>query len=71
MPGSAGSSGQRQTPMLVLSRATGIAASGGPSFDNQIGTLEFEGRKAHLRVERPRPGGGGPRLETVFEFQLA
>ncbi|MDQ3993400.1 MAG: alkaline phosphatase family protein, partial [Actinomycetota bacterium] len=43
----------------------------GASFDNQVGTLELEGRKAHLRVERAVPGHDGPRLEPVFEYQLA
>ena len=41
-----------------------------PTFDNQIGTLSFEGRSAHLRLERATPGEN-PRLETSLERRLA
>jgi hypothetical protein len=43
----------------------------GPSFDNQIATLELEGRTADVRVERAVPGDGGPGLEPVFDYRLA
>ena len=44
----------------------------GPSFDNQIATLELDGRRAHLQVERPvARDGGRPELETVFDYELA
>jgi hypothetical protein len=43
----------------------------GPSFDNQIGTLQLNGRRALVRVERSVSGAGGPRLERVFEQRLA
>jgi hypothetical protein len=43
----------------------------GPSFDNQIATLELDGRKADLRVERPVVRDGGPpQLEPVFTYEL-
>jgi hypothetical protein len=41
-----------------------------PTFDNQIGTLSFEGRRASLRLERAIPGDD-PRLETSLERRLA
>ena len=37
-----------------------------PTFDNQIGTLTFEGRHASLRLERATPGDP-PTLETSLE----
>ncbi|HEX2360069.1 MAG TPA: alkaline phosphatase D family protein [Solirubrobacterales bacterium] len=40
------------------------------TFDNQIGTLRFEGRRAHLRIEQARPGAS-PALETTLERRLA
>jgi hypothetical protein len=43
----------------------------GPSFDNQIATLELDGREAHLRVETPVASKDGPRLEPVFAYRLA
>ena len=32
---------------------------GDPRFDNQVGTLEFEGRRALARLERAKPSGDG------------
>ena len=47
----------------------------GPYFDNQIGTLSLEGRRATLRLEKTVRDDanreGRPRLEQVFERQLA
>ncbi len=45
---------------------------GGPSFVNQVGTLELEGRAARLRIERAVPGAGGgpPRLEPLLEYSV-
>jgi hypothetical protein len=45
----------------------------GPFFDNQIATLELEGRKARLKLEKvPHdPKGEDERLEVVFEERLA
>jgi PhoD-like phosphatase len=43
------------------------------TFDNQVGTLEIDGREATLRIERALPGddGGPPALETTLERRLA
>jgi len=52
----------------------GWRSCGGPWFDNQIATLEIDGRSMVMRLERARPGAGeGPerRLETVLERRLA
>jgi len=43
-----------------------------PSFENQIATLELDGRSALLRVERPvERDGSEPVLEPVFDYPLA
>ena len=43
----------------------------GPSFDNQIATLDVNGRKAELRIERPTVSDGRPpELEPVFSSSL-
>jgi PhoD-like phosphatase len=44
-----------------------------PTFDNQVGTLEIDGRDALVRIERALPGDGGgpPRLETTLERRLS
>jgi hypothetical protein len=47
-----------------------------PWFDNQVATLELDGRRARLRIEKTVPPGddaGDPalRLEQVFERELA
>jgi hypothetical protein len=41
-----------------------------PTFDNQIGTLTFNGRRADLTLERALPGED-PRLETSLQRRLA
>ena len=43
----------------------------GPSFENQVGTLELDGRRAVVRVETALRDGDQPRLEQVFEHRLA
>ncbi|HEX2111663.1 MAG TPA: alkaline phosphatase D family protein [Gaiellaceae bacterium] len=44
----------------------------GPSFANQLATLELDGRRAELRVETPVTDAGGRlRLRAVFEHRLA
>ncbi|UGS35472.1 hypothetical protein DSM104329_01860 [Capillimicrobium parvum] len=61
----------------ALSRSAGVEAApfawspvhDAPWFDNQVATLRFEGRQAHFRLERTRPGQAG--LECVFEHALA
>jgi hypothetical protein len=43
-----------------------------PTFDNQLATLRFDGRRASLRIERTKPGDGtDPTLETTLERPLA
>ena len=43
-----------------------------PSFENQIATLELDGRSALLRVERPvERNGSEPELVPVFDYELA
>jgi len=43
-----------------------------PWFNNQLATLELDGRRAFVRLERPVPGSGGPpRLEQLAERRLA
>jgi hypothetical protein len=41
----------------------------GPWFDNVLATLDVDGRRLDLRIERTPPGE--PRLETVLEQRLA
>ena len=42
-----------------------------PWFDNQVGTLVFDGRSATLRLEKTTPGSDDDAaLETVFEHRL-
>jgi hypothetical protein len=46
----------------------------GPRFDNHLGELELQGRRAGLRVERavtPDGGDGDPRLEPLYDHRLA
>ena len=40
----------------------------GPWFENTVGTLDLDGRKARLRFQC---AGKGPRLETVLEEELS
>jgi PhoD-like phosphatase len=72
-------------PMEVIARAVGRAAgvrdpdirwrlAGGqrPWFDNQVGTLELEGRRARLFVEKTVPDDHvDPQLQTVIDVWLA
>jgi PhoD-like phosphatase len=47
---------------------------GDPRFDNQVGTLELDGRRALARLERAVPSGRGhahPALEVADEHSLA
>lgn len=65
----------------ALSRAAGVAApsirwrrvGGGPWFDNQLATLDIDGRRIDFRIEKARSGGAGgePQLECVQENRLA
>ena len=44
----------------------------GPWFNNQLATLELDGRSAQMRIERPTPGDAGPpQLEQLAERRLA
>lgn len=43
----------------------------GPQFDNEIATLELEGRRSLFRLEQALPGDADERLEVVLEKQLA
>ena len=44
----------------------------GPWFDNQVATLELDGRGVGLRIERVPPGHQpDPRLEPVLDHRLA
>ncbi|MDQ3849494.1 MAG: alkaline phosphatase family protein, partial [Actinomycetota bacterium] len=43
---------------------------GGPWFDNQIATLDLEGRAAVLRIEKASGDAGDPRLEAVLDRRL-
>jgi len=65
----------------ALSRAAGVTApsirwrrvGGGPWFDNQLATLDIDGRHMDFRIERARPDGhgGSTPLECVQENRLA
>jgi hypothetical protein len=46
----------------------------GPRFENHVGLLELDGRKAMLRVERavtPEGGAGDPSLEPLYDHRLS
>jgi PhoD-like phosphatase len=43
----------------------------GPSFENQVGTLELDGRRGVVRVETALRAGNQTLLEQVFEHRLA
>ena len=44
----------------------------GPWFNNQLATLELDGRHASVRLERPNPGQAGPpQLQQLAERRLA
>jgi len=43
-----------------------------PTFDNQVATLEWEGREALVRIEKAVPSDPAqPVLEAVFEHRIA
>jgi hypothetical protein len=43
-----------------------------PTFDNQIATLEWDGREAHMCIEKALPGDPHrPQLDNVFDRQIA
>ena len=43
-----------------------------PWFDNQVATLELDGRRMDFRIEKALPGDDGvPRLERVLEHRIA
>ncbi|HUR84278.1 MAG TPA: alkaline phosphatase D family protein [Solirubrobacteraceae bacterium] len=42
-----------------------------PTFDNQIATLRFDGRRASMTIERTQPGDGdAPELEATLDRRL-
>jgi hypothetical protein len=46
----------------------------GPRFENHVGELELDGRRATLRVEQavtPDGGAGAPSLSPLYDHQLA
>jgi hypothetical protein len=63
----------------TLARAAGVRDpdirwrwTGEATFDNQVGTLEIDGRSALLRIEKTVPGEDDrPALETTLERRLA
>ena len=58
----------------VADPAIGWRICEGPWFDNQVATLEIDGRSMLMRLERARAGPGGSTdrdLETVLERRLA
>ncbi len=43
-----------------------------PTFDNQLATLNLDGRQAWLRIERTIPGDGAdPTLQTTLQRRLS
>jgi hypothetical protein len=43
-----------------------------PWFDNQVATLELDGRRMDFRIEKALPGNDGePQLECVLEHRIA
>jgi hypothetical protein len=65
----------------LLARAAGVPSppvrwrfqAGDPRFDNQVGTIELDGRRAHARLERAVLSDGGhehPALELADEHPL-
>jgi hypothetical protein len=62
----------------AMARAAGVPDPGirwrfvqDPTFDNQVATLEWEGRDAHMRIEKALPGDTEyPTLEDVFEHDI-
>ena len=71
-------------PLLVIARALSRAAGvksepvrwrqvgDSPWFDNQVATLELDGREMDFRIEKALPGEEDePRLECVLEHKIA
>jgi hypothetical protein len=62
-----------------LARAAGVEPENvtwsieeGPWFDNQVATLELDGRRAWLALDKAvDPGDGIPRLERVMHRRLS
>ena len=44
--------------------------AGGPVFENNLATLELDGRRAEVLVERALPGPDGPRLAPALRRRL-
>ena len=56
----------------VPAPSLGWRVHGRPRFDNQIATLELDGRAARLRVERVAGGSDqAPRLAVLLDQELA
>ncbi len=63
----------------AMARAAGVEDPGmrwrfvkDPTFDNQVASLEWEGREALVRIEKAVPSDPAqPRLEKVFEERIA
>ncbi|MBA3298981.1 MAG: alkaline phosphatase D family protein [Thermoleophilaceae bacterium] len=66
----------------ALSRAAGVegepvrwrGVGDGPWFDNQVATLELDGRRMDFKIEKALPGegeGGDPELECVLEHRIS
>jgi hypothetical protein len=63
----------------ALAKAAGVKDPGirwrlvtKPTFDNQLSTLDWEGDRAHLKLEKAVPGDPKhPRLELSFDRRLA
>ncbi|MGI8903795.1 MAG: alkaline phosphatase D family protein [Solirubrobacteraceae bacterium] len=62
----------------ALAHAVGVRApeagwrsAHAPTFDNQLATLRFDGRRASLRIERTTPGDGtSPTLQATLQRRL-
>jgi hypothetical protein len=73
--------GSRPVELLTraLARAAGVNGTDvrwrlvtGQTFDNQVSTLDWEGREAHLKLEKAVPGDPKhPRLELSYDRRLA
>jgi hypothetical protein len=72
-------SGPARALAAALARSVGVPDPGirwrfaeGPFFDNQVASLELDGRKSTLRLEKTRrdPSGKNPGLELSFEHRL-
>ena len=63
----AGSPRRRVRPL----RSAGAGWAAGPYFDNQLATLEVDGRRIDLSIEKAVPGDDEPQLDCVQETRLA